>query len=87
MKTCLCGLAARQITVMSELLDEMDASFESWAPNSQRRLPTPTDVTRVLPTRVVNWNQLIGITHRSQQRVDSGQERFSNGMLTHGTVL
>ena len=57
----------------------------------QTNLPPTTVVANVLNIRVwptrkkTDWHQLNGVTHWTQRRVDSEQERFSTGLPTPGT--
>ena len=63
------------------IASRVSARFRTRASESQNHLPPSTVTSNVLamtrPSKT-DWHQLKGITHRTQQRLDSEQERFSN---------
>ena len=76
---------------MSQLLHEVAASSEPGTPELETRFAAHCCIQRrnhseMTQTSKTDWQQLSGITHWLQQRVDSEQGRFSTELLSPGTL-
>ena len=87
---CLRSLAIGHMSIMSELLLKLDASFEPGATKSQIHLFATHNwvqhANHSAMTQKTDWHEPCGITRRSQQWVGSGQEIFHWAAYTPGTA-
>ena len=88
MRTCLHALAAGNIPTMRELLHKSEPSFErgpqnltdTWSAATHCCIQRPNH-SSMTPSQTKDFHQLNGMTHWTQQWVDSDQERFSIGLF------